>query len=129
VAKEFDAVAESTQGLKPRTAGNLAISRGPEGDLCMCGCGQHPSSKKGTFIPGHDQRLKGKLGRAKAAGAKVELHIGKDVRVLDPQALADERKWKLPKPGEPAVARKSSAKSSAKKSTRKSPAKRTTRAA
>lgn len=39
---------------------------------CGCGCGQPALTAKGTFLPGHDARLAGVLGRAIGDGTATD---------------------------------------------------------
>lgn len=52
----------------------LEVAKRPDGSLgCPCGCFGVPTTKKATFITGHDATLKGKLIRAHLTGAKITI--------------------------------------------------------
>lgn len=57
---------------------------GPVVDLtpgrCTCGCGE---SAKARFRQGHDQRLKGILGRAHRDGVRVSVQQGRSKRSMN----------------------------------------------
>jgi hypothetical protein len=54
---------------------SIAVPAGTDARCsCACGCQVAPS-RRARFRPGHDQRLKGILARAQAAGAKIEVTV------------------------------------------------------
>lgn len=124
MAKEFDAVAESSPDVKPKKAGNLVLVVG-EGSgedaqrFCLDGCMEQPTRPKSRFLPGHDMRLRGKLTRAAGAGVNVEVVDNGKTQTITPAALAEEHGWTLGSPTPPkpkTAAKKSTAKSKAKTS-------------
>ena len=55
--------------------------------LCQCGCGQAVTSKKGRFLPGHDQQLRATIERSVgglgALNTLAEQHIGRPIKGND----------------------------------------------
>lgn len=71
-ADQFDPLAESSgtsETIRAQYPTALILNVTP--GCCPCGCGERPRGKTATFGMGHDIRLRGKLIRAAAAGAKV----------------------------------------------------------
>lgn len=99
MAKKFDPALDNSPGTTSK-AGNLVLVL--EENMCLCGCGDQPTSKGGRFLPGHDMKLRGKLTRAAEAGVKVEIRQnGKTTQTQEPKALATEHKWTLGSPTPP----------------------------
>ena len=71
-ADQFDPISESSivsDAIRTQYPTALILNVTP--GYCPCGCGERPRGKTATFGMGHDIRLRGKLIRAAAAGAKV----------------------------------------------------------
>jgi hypothetical protein len=72
-----------------RKAVEIVIADG----TCACGCGE---SVTRTFRQGHDQRLKGILGRAHRAGDPVRIVADGKRTTASAAALLEARGWPVP---------------------------------
>jgi hypothetical protein len=79
---------DSTEGQTKlaRELGTVVLVVG-EGD-CKCGCGDKTARPTSNFRPGHDAKLRGKLGRAHAAGVNVTTIHGDEQQTRAPLEVA-----------------------------------------
>lgn len=60
----------ATKAVKPASPAVVKPATKPSN--CGCGCGSPALTSKGTFLPGHDARLAGVLGRAVGSSSATE---------------------------------------------------------
>ena len=72
-----------------RKAVEITIADG----MCACGCGELVTR---TFRQGHDQRLKGILGRAHRAGDPVRVVANGQRTTTSAHELLEARGWQMP---------------------------------
>lgn len=65
----------------------------PEFAKCKCGCGEHVSSSRANYRPGHDARHKGQIARQVLATGETEWYKNLPSPELRQQAMDLVEKW------------------------------------
>jgi hypothetical protein len=78
------------------TKSTRAKATSSKATACLCGCGGAP---KGSFLPGHDARLKSHLQRAFRGEADLPSAVATLHGTADPMTIAKGRGWERFLPG------------------------------